>query len=680
MKKLIFLALLFFTTIFLPSTALSKSEKEDVVTLNEIVITATRDWQETRKIPANITVITAEEIRKTGAASLPQLLEFVEGLQLRSYSGNPAQSMIDMRGFGGDNPYGKTLILLDGRRLNRPDMSAASLMQIPVNLIERIEIIRGASSVLYGDAAIGGVINIITRRGKGAPQTNVAVSAGSNGYADEKIGIAGSAGKLSYALNAQNQFAWGYRNRSKFAYTGAGFNLGYDANSYLNFTLDGSMSKAAFELPGALSKEEMERDSRQIQPGHENDDATEDYSHLHGKFLAAFSNLSRLETDIYFGSKTIKSNFESYWPPNQFNSHNIRTLGIAPKYVLELPVFGYSNKLIVGVDYYRETMALDKYTDKERKTKTHLFEFEKNTLGFYLRDDFNILPSLILAGGYRNEQAQFKGKATTLNPFSADFNSEKKHRAEAWEASLTYLFGKKSNMYFKYASVYRYPFIDEQASYYSSGPFNNFNVNIEREKGKTYEAGAALYPLDSLKIGLALFRMDMEDEISADPLTWELKNLDKTRHTGAEFNITFEHKDCLRFNGNVTYLKAIFDQGENNGREIPLVPNLMANVALEIKLPGSFFLAPKLRYVSDAYLANDYENRGEKLKGYLRGNFYLYWRPVIKGRKVIAFAGVENLTGAKYASYGIYLSKYGLDDAYYPVDGRTFRAGISFTF
>jgi iron complex outermembrane receptor protein len=324
---------------------------------------------------------------------------------------------------------------------------------------------------------------------------------------------------------------------------------------------------------------------------------------------------------------------------------------------------------------------LDKYADKERTTKTHLVDFEKNTLGFYLRDELTILPSLILAGGYRTESAQFKGKSTTLSPFSTDFDAEKKHNAEAWEGSLTYLFGKMSKAYVKYASVYRYPFLDEQASFYSSGPFNTFNMNIEKERGKSYEVGTVVYPLDNLKLGLTLYRIDMEDEISADPVTWELKNLDKTRHVGGEFNFNYVQKGFFSFCGNATYQKAIFVEGLNQDKEVPLVPNFMANANLEINLPFNIFLNPRLHYVGKSFLANDYDNNAEQLKDYLRWDFFIYWRPEIKGKKIVAFIGVENLTDEKYATYGLDLiTTWGLDNIYYPADGLIIKGGVSVTF
>lgn len=676
MKKVLVFVLLFSVVFASPSLpAQEKKDEDSAVKLQEVVVTATRDRQETRKTPANVTVITAEEIEKSGATNVPQLLEFIEGVQLRSYSGNQAQAMIDLRGFGGDNPYGKTLILLDGRRLNRPDMSPASLMQIPLNNIESIEIIRGASSVLYGDAAIGGVINIITKRGKGAPQINAALTGGSYSFHDEKVGVSGSAGKLSYAVNGANQFSWGYRDRSKFSFSGAGFNLGYDASSYLFLSLDGSLSKTAFEMPGGLTKAQMEANPRQIQPGHINDDATEDYQNLHGKINSFLGKFGRLDTDFYYGNKEIESNYQSSWWPNQYSSNNIQTFGVTPKYILETPLARFANKVIVGVDYYHETMTLDRHEDKERTVEIDTTKFEKKTLGFYLRDEFNILPSLILAGGYRTESAAFKGSSE----FSPDLNKEKKHHAQAWEGSLTYLSGQKSKVYAKYASVYRYPFLDEQASFYVPGSVT-FNMNIEKERGKSYEVGTVVYPLDNLKLGLTLYRIDMEDEISADPVTYELKNLDKTRHVGAEFNFNYLWKDYFNVNGNLTYQKAVFDEGVNDGKEVPLVPHWMTNANLEIYLPYNISLNPRLRYVSKSFLANDYDNNAEKLQDYLRCDFYIYWRPEIKGRKVVVFAGVENLTDEKYATYGLDLITYGLDNTYYPADGLTIKSGVSVTF
>jgi len=99
--------------------------------MEEVVVTATRDWEEVRKVPADVSVITEADIKKSGATSLVEVLEKLEGIQIRSYSGQSPQSMVDLRGFGGENPFGKTLVLIDGRRQNRPDMSSNNWFQSP---------------------------------------------------------------------------------------------------------------------------------------------------------------------------------------------------------------------------------------------------------------------------------------------------------------------------------------------------------------------------------------------------------------------------------------------------------------------------------------------------------------------------------------------------------------------
>ncbi|HNQ18200.1 MAG TPA: TonB-dependent receptor plug domain-containing protein, partial [Smithellaceae bacterium] len=133
MKK-VFVSILF-CLIFLvpPLSAQEKKDEETAVKLQEIVVTATRDEQEIRKTPANVTVITSEEIEKSGATTVVEALDKLESVYFRSYSGNSSQSVIDVRGFGGENPYGKTLIMLDGRRLNRADMASINWLQMPVN-------------------------------------------------------------------------------------------------------------------------------------------------------------------------------------------------------------------------------------------------------------------------------------------------------------------------------------------------------------------------------------------------------------------------------------------------------------------------------------------------------------------------------------------------------------------
>jgi iron complex outermembrane receptor protein len=648
------------------------------VILDEVVVTATRDRQEIRKVPANVSVITEEEIRTSGATTVVELLGKLEGIQVRGYSGNPAESIVDMRGFGGENPYGKTLILLDGRRLNRPDMRGINWMQVPINTVERIEVVRGASSVLYGDAAIGGVINILTKKGEGAPKFDASILAGSDGLHNERIGVRGAAGKWSYALTGENNFSFGYRDRSKFSSQGGGVDFGYNATDDLSVSLGASFNKTDFQLPGALTKAQMEQNRRQFQPGAPDDDASDKYGNVNLGITSALGSFGQVDIRFLYGKKELQPNMASW---GIFSNVDIDTYALTPKYILAREIFGHQNKLTLGIDWYHEPFKQTKFSTRERTAVNTVTDLTRDSLAGYVRNEFSILDPLILSLGYRQDRTTIKGTNTDLAAPANNWDDEKIHQAQAYEAGLTYLIGKASNVYAKYATVYRIPFLDEQASYWGFFPGADFfDRNLEKETGRSMEAGAQISPVDGLRLGFSVYRIDMEDEVGFDPVLFKNVNLDKTRHDGAEISVSYLLRDRARFYGNFTYHMATFEEGVNKNKEVPLVPNRMANAGVEIFLPGCLTLRPEIRYVSDAFLSGDFDNNTEKLESYTLYNLYLLYRPQVGRLKLAVFLGVENLTDVKYSSFGMDQEQFGLSNVYYPAPGITYKGGLSFEF
>src|SRR5437773_6538221 len=149
-----------------------------------VVVTATRFPERRLDAPVGMTIIGAQEIARDTARTLPELLSHLGGVHVRDNSG-PPDMQIDLRGFGitGDQ---NTLVLLDGVRLNENDLSSTKLSAIPLQSIERIEILPGGSAVLFGGGTTGGTINIITK----APtpnQTSGSVFAGYGSYASADV-------------------------------------------------------------------------------------------------------------------------------------------------------------------------------------------------------------------------------------------------------------------------------------------------------------------------------------------------------------------------------------------------------------------------------------------------------------------------------------------------------------
>src|SRR5450759_3900545 len=450
MKKFLLLFLWFSLVSFSPLHAASKND-DAPVTMEEVVVTATRDKQETRKAPANVTVITAEEISKSGATTVVEVLDKLESIQFRTYSGNSSQAMIDMRGFGGENPFGKTLVMLDGRRLNRTDMSSINWMQMPVNNIERIEVVRGPGSVLYGDAAIGGVINIITKKGKGEPKFNASVLMGSYGLNNERVGVTGATDKWTYAVTGENNLTLGYRDRSKYSAQSGGFDVGYFDNDLLKVSLGLSCNKTDYQMPGALTKAQMEQDRRQYQPGHSDDDGSDKYTNVNLGVKSFWGSWGQLEVNFLYGKKDLQSNMASFYS-YKYSDTYADTYGITPKYILAKEIFGFDNKVIVGVDYYNEPYKKDIFSDRERTAKLSTADFTRESLGCYVRDEFSLLKNLIFSAGYRFEQASIKGSNEDSNPGNNFTDQKNTYNAEAYEAGLTWLWGKKSKVFAKYAT------------------------------------------------------------------------------------------------------------------------------------------------------------------------------------------------------------------------------------
>ena len=649
--------------------------------LQEVVVTATRDQEEVRKVPAHVTVVTEKEIRDSGATSLVEILDRQEGVQFRSYSSQDPLSVIDLRGMGGDNPYGKVQIQLNGRRLNRPDMASVNWFQIPLSQVERIEIVRGAGSVLHGDSAVAGVINIITKRGEGKPLFRLSATAGGYGLHSEEAGVSGSTGKWSYGVSGGNYFSLGYRKRSTVSSQGAGLDLGYDASDRLSLSFGASFKRTQYELPGNLTEAEMAVDRRQYQPARpaywtsasSEDDGTDRQTDLNLRADLLLGDFGRGEIGFSTGFKEVTVDMASW---SSFNNYSIQTYALTPKYILEKTVFGRTNKLTAGIDYYREPFKMDRYATRERTRKLGVVDLERQTVGYYLRDEFQIFDPLILTGGYRWEEANISGNSLTL-PGAVDFDTKKTHRGDAYELGLTYLIGEKSKVFAKYATAYRLPFIDEQASYYGWG--NGFLADLEKEKARTMEWGTSLNPLKNLTVGLTLFRIDMENEISWNNATYRNENLDETRHQGVEATFSYLWEKRLKIYGSYTYHEATYRAGQYDGKELPLVPNHVVKLGAEWYLPATFVLRPEIRLVSDAYLSGDNENTGEKLSAYQVCDLFLFYRPVVGRTKISVFAGVENLTDELYATTGVKGTAFS-PQTYYPMSERTFKCGISFEF
>ncbi|MBS7690862.1 TonB-dependent receptor plug domain-containing protein [Pseudomonas lalucatii] len=210
--------------------------------------------------PASVAVVTRRQIEASAASSLVEVLRTQAGLQIRDTLGDGNRVALSLRGFG-ENAANNTLVLVDGRRLNNPSQQAADLNSVPLANIERIEIIRGAGTVLYGDQAVGGVVNIITRTPL-QDEAYVETSRGSHdleayrGHAFRQLG-----GGFSLYANGEARHADGYRDNNHASYSNAFARLRHDHEGGWLLaeyqTIDDEL-----RLPGALSESQRRADRK----------------------------------------------------------------------------------------------------------------------------------------------------------------------------------------------------------------------------------------------------------------------------------------------------------------------------------------------------------------------------------------------------------------------------------
>lgn len=242
--------------------ALSQAAIADDEKTETVYISATRSEGPQMPVATQITVIDSEQIRISGATTITEVLRSQAGIQISDVDGSGSRNVTaSMHGLSGTN---NVLVLVDGRKLNNPTLASPALNTVAIKDIERIEIIQGSAGVLYGDQAVGGVINVITHRAKtGEIDGAVTVEAGSDNLENYTASIRqGFENGLSYSVSAQKRNADNFRDNNQSASTNVLGNIGYNFGSGKVF-IEQQRIEDDLHLAGNLFDVEAEVNRRQ---------------------------------------------------------------------------------------------------------------------------------------------------------------------------------------------------------------------------------------------------------------------------------------------------------------------------------------------------------------------------------------------------------------------------------
>ncbi len=655
-----------FWVIFLLLALVSAAQAEEKIQIEEVVVTATRYEEKVADVPASVSIISEEEIKNSTAQNIPDLLRTEVGVLVNDIAGNRRAFTVDLRGFG-ETATLNTLVLVDGRRVNQPDLSGVDWTEIPLERVSRIEIIKGGrGSVLYGDNAAGGVINIITKRGEEGLRAGVSIAAGSYDTYKADAYAEGTLKDLSAYLSGDYLTSDGYRENSKTEAKDLGLNMAYYVKDFMKIGVNSGYHKDDTRLPGALKKSDFADGHSRTDSLHPDDFSdTEDY-YLQVVPEVYFYNDSIFKIDTSFRKRDFSS-FSSGDEWNFLGESEIKTIAVSPQVIFKKDFGKVKNILTAGFDYQKADQDIlnDSLFFGSRTILN--WNLKKETYGYYAHDESRLTDKLNISGGYRHDKVRFSfdpGGGTTMS-------------ADAYTAGLNYIFYKKSYAYLSYSRSFRYPVNDEIFSYIT----NTINEALVPQTSDDYEAGIRHYFNDDFFVNVNAFWLDTDKEIFFNPVSYTNENLDgMTRRKGADISFDAKATDWLTLRGGYSYVDAEIKEGEFKGKQVPNVPKHKATMTAVSSIGKDMTLALTGIYVGERPFVSDFNNDFSDQKGY----FLLNTKFTYKWKSLTAFVDINNLTDTEYSEYGVasYTGFPGVIDqkAYYPSPKRNILVGMSVEF
>ena len=637
------------------------------VKLEESVVTATGfDDVQSNQIK-NTTIVTAQDIHNKGYNTIEEILKRTPGI---NFVNNEFGYIVDVRGQGVQGAAKNVKVLVDGSPLNILDMSHAilPLNSISVEDIEKIEIINGGGTVLYGGGTAGGVINVITKKTQEEPVKNKVYYQNSS-FDTNKLGFGTSikfADNFLLDLGYENINGNGYRRGDKR--DGENLRGGFTYNISDNQTLrfKAARYKEESKESNGITKAQLNKDRKQAGTTLTESDLDRTEYSLNYEIKPTDNLTFSL---LGYNQKTIR-NYDQKAPMDRGTTYKIdgffkdKKNGIDLKgkynYNLGEVIFGYgyiknnSSRSAVH-DLYMGSRKLATISDTD-------INLQKNTHSIFLQDRHLFTSKLDGILGYRYEHADYSiYRNDRINII--DIKSKKNN--SAYEAGLNFKYSDTGNIYAKYERGYRSPSPTEMVD--KSSRYGYVLNNLKSEKYDTYEIGIKDMIGPSF-VSLTGFYTKKNDEILINMVghgvSWTYKNLQETERKGVEL-FAEQYFGSFRVNESVSYVDAKISKGTDKNKKIPYVSKTKATLGANYEILKGLNLTADLNYFS-----NSVDDNYEKIKGYSTTDLGVnYAHKTGLGVQ----AGVKNIFDKKYY-------KYKNGNSYIPEAERTYYVGVSYNF
>jgi len=595
---------------------------------DEVVVTSTKTMNTVSGSGGNsVTVITAQEIKNSGQTTVEEVIKGTAGIDIVSNGGPGTSATVFLRGSDAKN----TLLLIDGIPANDPSDAnrAANFANLTTDTIDRIEIVRGPVSFLYGSNASAGVINVITKRGSATPELYAGTEGGSYGTCKFYGGTNGQTALLNYSLGVSRTKTGGFsaadEKNSWINPTGKAF----DRDGYENTTLS---AKFGSQLSGHLSVESVLRYTKATvaldSSGADRSGNELDSEQFNGR-IAMKLNYKPLVSTIYYDLNNQDRLYLSGGSVTSSYKGNFYEFG----WQGDLSV-GENSTVSVGLDSQYETLL-----NKSYGNSISLLDKGVGSKSIFLQDQWRF-GAINLVGGVRYEESGKFGSKTTFRM--------------APSCTLNNTILKCS-----YGSGFRAPSLYELYSVYGS-------ESLSSESSSGWDAGFEQRCSERLKLGATWFSMHYNDRIAFDLAAYKYAQAaGLTKTSGIESYAEWKPVDPLFFMLNYTYTVT----GDPSGNELLRRPKNKVGLTGTLKLSEKARINTNIQWVGsrkDAGARDALGNKTGTLSGYSLVNIAGSCTPM---HQVELYGRIDNLFDRFYEeSWG------------YATPGRSAYAGIKYTF
>jgi vitamin B12 transporter len=537
---------------------------EEPTRLDPVVVTATMVPTPLERLGVAVTVVTGDEITQYNYDRLEDVFRQVPGVEVQT-SGSPGKTTsLSIRGGGPQ----RALVLVDGMRTNSPTLGSTDIAEFTIDAIDRIEIVRGPQSTLYGADAITGVVNIITKKGQGPLSASVWVEGGNYSTFREQVNVQGSLDGFNFNLTGSQFNTKGNLPNDDSAQTALSGRVGYDFPWKGELSLTGRYSYLDLELPIATTL-----------PPPTNTLETGLYKLKYAQPIADWWNVS-----ASFGQYFNNSHFRDFPPPGDFITVSQIDTSRLQADVLSTVTIPKWNTLTVGWEYRSESG-----TNITTGSFPATFDETLNTLAFFGQDEIAIFDRLFIGGGLRWED-------------NSQFGSSLTGRASA--ALVIKETGSK--LRFAWGQGFRAPTINDLF-------FPGFsNPDLQPERSTSWEIGAdqRLWK-DRIRMGATYFNQKFSNLIQFvfDPTTFLSipENVGRARIQGVEAYASFDPFDWIGFYANYTYLDA---KDLETNQELVRVPRNSINTGVTVTPWSRLTMFMQANVVSSQLEPGDGRNPG----------------------------------------------------------------------